>query len=126
MASAGFDLGSTMDRGNTFTFQLDQGAAFQMPPPNVFTAPGVGKSPGGLGGLCYAPGMQQFCQQLNQAPVLQVLYLVPGQGAVQFRLPSKNTIEGQIDIMGSGIDNSNIQARYQASFRGRYAGGKAC
>jgi hypothetical protein len=126
MASAGFDLGSTMGHGNTFAFQLDQGAAFQLPPPNVFTAPGVSASPGGLGGLCYAPGMQQFCQQLNQAPVLQVLYLVPGQGTVRFRFPDKHTIEGEIDIIGFGIDNSNLQARYQASFRGRHAGEKAC
>jgi len=126
MASAGFDLGSTMDHGNVFAFQLDQGAAFQIPPPNVFTAPGVSESPGGLGGLCYAPGMQQFCQQLQQTPVLQVIYLVPGQGTVQFRFPNKNTIEGEIDIIGFGINNSNLQARYQASFRGRYTGGEAC
>jgi hypothetical protein len=126
MASAGFDLGSTMHRGNTFAFQLDQGAAFQLPPPNVFVAPGVSESPGGLGGLCYAPGMQQFCQQLKQAPVLQAIYLVPGQGTVQFRFPNKDTIEGAIDIAGFGIDNSNLQAQYQASFRGRRTGEKGC
>jgi hypothetical protein len=126
MASAGFDLGSITGSVNSFTFQLDQGAAFQLPPPNVFAAPGVSESSGGLGGLCYAPGMEQFCQQLGQAPVLQVLYLVPGQGTVQFHFPDDNTIAGTIDILGFGINNSNIQARYQASFRGEYTGGEGC
>jgi hypothetical protein len=119
MRLAQFDMGSIQANADgSFSFTLDPGAALQLPPPNMFTVPGMAGSPGGLGGICNLPGLSGLCQQTQQAPVLQLYYLVASEGTVTFSFPGGNSIAGEMFIAGYGLDNSNIRATYYARFSG--------
>lgn len=125
MAGARFDLASARRQGDDFRFRLEPSAAFQLPPPNVMAAPGPNQSPGGFGGECLLPGLQGLCEQLRGSAVLGVSYLVPGSGGGSFRL-FQDGIEGEIDVTGHQVDNSNNRGRYRATFEGRLVGRQAC
>jgi hypothetical protein len=128
MASARFDL-ARVSVGNGFAqFQLDPAANLQLPPPNVLVAPGVGTSTGGLGGICFVPGLQDLCRDLSQATVLQAAFLVPQTGGGYFYFPDGRggSIAGGLDIAGAQIDNPNNRAQYRAEFHGRLVNSRAC
>lgn len=119
MRQAQLDMGTVQQNPDgSFTFAVDPGAALQMPAPNMFTVQGVAGSSGGLGGICYVPGLSDLCQQTQQAPVLQVYYLIVNAGTVNFAFAGGNTIVGEMYIGGYGFDNASIQATYYARFNG--------
>lgn len=119
MRLAQFDMGAIQENADgSYSFTLDPGASFQMPQPNMFTVQGMASSPGGLGGICYLPGLSALCQQTQQAPVLQLYYLVPTEGTVNFAFPGGNSIVGEMFIAGYGRDNPNIRGTYYARFSG--------
>jgi hypothetical protein len=123
IASAQIDL-AKVSLGNTqTTFTLDSGASLQLPPPNVFVSPGVSSSPGGLGGLGFLTGAGQ-----DLARILNSTYLIPRQGGGSFTFTdtSRATIVGQLDIVGTGVDNMSLQGRYKANFSGNYIGSTTC
>lgn len=126
IASARFDLASIATSSNGFTFQMDSGMSFQLPSPNVFLSPGIGSVPGGLGGLGFLPG--GLGQIINSAPVLSISYFVPRNGSGSFYTPDGAwaTIAGELNLVGTGIDNANFQGQYQATFSGQYLGSFDC
>ena len=114
---------------NQVVFTLDPGASLQMPAPNVFVGPGVGTSPGGLGGLGFLTGSgAEIAKIINGAAVLQSAFFVPRQGSGVYRFTdnSATKIVGQIDFTGTASDNFNEQGRYTASFSGDYVGSTDC
>lgn len=126
IASARFDL-ATVSVSNVVSFQMDSGMSFQLPPPNVFVATGVGSSPGGLGGLGFLTGAGgELAQFINSAPVLSFSYLIPRNGWGYFYLPDGNSIAGQLDVIGTPPDNTSLQGQYTASFSGTHVGSAAC
>jgi hypothetical protein len=128
IASALFNL-ANVSLTNVAQFELDSGASQQLPPPNVFVAPGVGVSEGGLGGLCFLPGAgQDLCRDLGRPDVLQLAYLVPRTGGGYFFFPDGMgaTIAGEINVSGSQVDNPSVQGQYQAIFSGNHVGSVAC
>ena len=128
MASARFDL-ARVSIGNGFAqFELDPAANLMLPPPNVLVAPGVGTTSGGLGGICFVPGLQDLCNSLSRAPVLQASFPVPQTGGGYFYFPDGRggAIAGGIDITGAQIDNPSNRAQYRAEFHGRLVNSRAC
>jgi len=128
IASARFDLASVTIT-DVITFQLDSGISFQLPSPNVFIAPGIGGAPGGLGGLEFLTGAGgQLGQIIGSASVLSVSYFVPRTGGGNFHTPDGNwaTISGQLDLVGTALDNASFQGQYQGTFNGNYAGSTEC
>jgi hypothetical protein len=123
MQAARFTLARVTQVQGGFTFELDYGMSFQMPPPNVFISPGYASVPGGLGGLCFlnSPGL---CDLVTSPAFLSVSYMVPRSGGGNFNFPNGDgfTIAGGVEIVGSAADNPNFQGRYQASFSGNYLG----
>ena len=129
IALARIDLAKVTAVNNQVVFTLDSGASLQMPAPNVFIGPGVGTSPGGLGGLGFLTGGgAEIAKIINGAAVLQSSYLVPrqGSGAYRFTDNSATKIVGQVDFTGTALDNYNEQGRYTASFSGDYFGSVDC
>jgi hypothetical protein len=127
MRQAQFDLGAIQpNEDGSFTFALDPAAAFQLPPPNVLAVQGISGSPQGLGGICLLPGLAALCDQTQQAPVLQLYYLVPAEGVVRFGFPSGNTIVGEMNVNGYGIDNPNLRGNYSAVFSGPLQSQQEC
>jgi hypothetical protein len=117
IASARFDL-ARVAIGNVFQFELDGGQSFILPPSNTFVAPNsVNNS---LGGLCFAPGLESFCQSLGQSAILQTAFFIPRQGGGRFFFPDGQgqVIQGDLNVVGSGPDNPNVQGQYQANFAG--------
>jgi hypothetical protein len=126
VASARFNLAQVTRGNGVVRLQLDPGQSLIPPPSNVFIAPGVGTSPGGLGGLGFLTGAgADLAQLINGASILSTYYLIPRNGGVVFST-SGNNINGQIDIAGSGIDNASLQGRYTGRFSGSYAGSVVC
>ena len=122
IALAKMDLAKVQVR-NQVSFTLNSGASLQMPQPNVFVSPGVGSSPGGLGGLGFLSGWgQEFARYINGAEVLSTSQLVPnsGTGAYAFTDSTARTIVGQLNINGSALGNPGLSGRYTATFRGYY------
>lgn len=119
---------------NVVEFVLDAGMSFQLPPSNVFVATGVGNAPGGLGGLDFLPGaggggqLDRLSQIINSAPLFSSSYLTPRNGSGYFYFPNGNraNIAGEIDILGTAIDNTNLQGRYRAIFGGKYISTQVC
>lgn len=127
MASARFDLATVSVANGAVMFQMDPAMSFHLPPPNVFIAPGYGSVPGGLGGLCFLPGGGGgLCDLVSGAPILSVSYLVPRTGGGYFYLPDNRSIAGEVDLIGTGIDNTSFQGRYQAQFSGTYLSSVQC
>jgi hypothetical protein len=127
MRLAQFDLGSLQaNEDGSFSFTLDPAAAFQLPPPNVLAVQGIAGSPQGLGGICLLPGLAALCDQTQQAPVLQLYYLVPAEGVLRFGFPGGNTIAGEMNINGYGIDNPNLRGNYSAVFSGPLQSQQEC
>lgn len=127
MSAAQFDLGFIQANGDgSFSFTLDPCAACQMPQPNEFTVPGIASDTGGLGGICFVPGMDALCRQLQQAPALSLYYLVPSEGTVNFAFPDGNTIVGEMFLAGYGIDNPNNRGTYYGRFSGTLQGQGQC
>jgi hypothetical protein len=119
MRLAQFDLGSLQpNEDGSFTFTLDPAAALQLPPPNVLAVQGISGSPQGIGGICLLPGLAALCNQTQQAPVLQLYYLVPAEGVLRFGFPGGNTIVGEMNVNGYGIDNPDLRGNYSAVFSG--------
>jgi hypothetical protein len=128
IASAKIDL-AKVQVGNQVNFTLNAGASLQMPQPNVFVSPGVGSSPGGLGGIGFIPGWgEEFARIINESGVLSASYLVPNRGGGSFGFTDKTmkTIIGQLDINGSAIDNPGLNGRYTATFKGNHLQSVAC
>lgn len=128
IASAQFDL-ATVSVSNVVNFEVDSGMSFQSPPPNVFVAPGVGSVPGGLGGLGFLTGAGgQLGQIINSAPILSVSYLVPRTGGGNLYSPDGAwaTIAGELNLVGTSLDNASFQGQYQAVFSGNYVGSVEC
>jgi len=121
------DLGTIQQNADaSYTFTLDSALAFQLPSPNVFTVPGVSSSPQGLGGICLLPGLSTLCQQTQQAPILQLYYLIPTEGNVTFAFPGDNTIRGWIYVNGYVLDNPSVGANYSAQFVGWLQASQQC
>jgi hypothetical protein len=119
IASASFDLARVFV-GDGIQFEIDSAQSFQLPPPNVFVAPNSVNS--SLGGLC-PPGFDNLavlCQPFQQAPILQTAFLIPRQGGGRFFFPDGTFqfIQGDVNVLGFGLDNPNIQGQYQAGFAG--------
>lgn len=128
IASAGYDL-AAVSVSNVVNFVLDSGAGLIQPPPNVFVGPGPGSSPGGLGGLGFLPGAgADIARFIGSAEVLSTSFLIPLQGGGYFSFPNGNasSIAGQLDLVGTTIDNMSLQGRYTASFGGNYISSTAC
>jgi hypothetical protein len=128
IALAKMDL-AQVQVGNQVGFTLNSGASLQMPQPNVFVSPGVGSSPGGLGGLGYLSGWgEEFARYINGAEVLSTSQLVPnsGSGSYRFTDNTARTIVGQLDISGSALGNPGLSGRYTAAFQGNYWKSVAC
>ncbi|MEC4813514.1 MAG: hypothetical protein SAK29_09620 [Scytonema sp. PMC 1069.18] len=126
--SAKLDLARVLV-SNVVQFTLDSGISFQLPSPNVFVATGVGNSPGGLGGLGFLPGAGgELGKIINGAQILSVSYLIPRNGSGYFYSPTGDyrDIAGEIDIIGTAIDNTNLQGRYKAIFSGKYIKSQVC
>lgn len=126
--SARYDL-ARVSVSNVISFALDSGISFQLPSPNVFVAPGIGSTPGGLGGLGFLTGAGgALAQIVNGAQILSVSYFVPRTGNGYFYSPdgSWSTIAGQLSIGGTGIDNASFQGYYEAQFSGNYLGTTQC
>jgi hypothetical protein len=109
--------------GQTLTFQFDYQASLQLPPPNVFAAPGFASVPGGLGGLCFLPS-SGLCDLVTSPSVLSVSYIVPRRGGGQFNFPDGKgfVIAGSLDMTGTSVDNANFVGRYKANFSGNFVG----
>lgn len=58
----------------------------------------------------------------NSTPLLTINYFYPrmGGGSFSFTDNSRTTIVGPLDLVGTEIDNTSYQARYQAHFSGSY------
>lgn len=126
--SARFDL-ARVTVSNVYQFVLDSGMSFQLPSSNVFVATGVGNSPGGLGGLNFLPGAGGVLGEIiNSAPVLSSSYLIPRNGGGYFYFPNGHqvNIAGELDILGTAIDNANLQGNYRATFGGTYISSYIC
>lgn len=123
IASARFDL-ATMSILNVVYFQLDSGMSFQLPSPNVFVAPNLGGSLGGLGFL--TGGGAAIGQILNGASILSTSLLVPRTGSGYFYTPDSNSIAGQLNLVGTSLDNLSFQGQYWAEFGGSYLGSAQC
>jgi hypothetical protein len=124
--SAQYDLG-TVSVTNVVNFQLDSGASFQLPSPNVFVAPGYGTAPGGLGGLCFLPN-SGLCGIVSGPSILNASFLIPRNGSGYFYTPNGNgaTLAGEVNLVGSALDNANFQGQYKASFSGNFLGDLEC
>ena len=128
ISAAQYDM-ATLSVSTEVGFQLDSGMSFVLPPPNVFVAPGIGTVPGGLGGLGFLPGAGgQLGEIINSTPLLTINYFYPrmGGGSFSFTDNSRTTIVGTLDLVGTGIDNTSYQARYQANFSGSYIDSIQC
>jgi hypothetical protein len=133
IASQQFDLATvTQSRNNVsalFQFEIDSGASFILPPPNVFVSPGQGTVPGGLGGLGFLPGAGgQLGQLINNTQILSTNFFYPRNGGGYFYSPDGtwSRIAGQISLVGSGTDNASHQGRYQGRFRGDFRSAYEC
>ena len=113
---------------NGVSIRLDPGQSLMLPPSNVFIAPGTNTAPGGLGGLGFLTGAgRDLAQLINSAPILSTFYLIPRNGGVVFSTNSTgSTINGQIDINGSGVDNPSLQGSYRGRFSGTFVGRASC
>jgi hypothetical protein len=127
IASAAFDL-AAVAVANGVSFEIDSAMSFQLPPPNVFIAPGIGSVSGGLGGLGFLTGAgAELAQLINSAPILSVSYFVPRTGGGYFATDSSGySITGQLNLVGTGPDNVSFQGQYQANFSGNYVGSVQC
>jgi hypothetical protein len=127
IASARFDLATVTIGHGVVNFELDLGMSFQLPPPNVFIAPGIGDTTGGLGGLCFLPGGGGDLCQIGRAPVVGVSYFIPRAGGGYFFTYSNGSnIAGELYLVGSGPDNLSFQGQYQAQFNGTYVNSFPC
>lgn len=125
IAAAAIDLADTdtiqdPNGGLVNRFQLIPDNSFQQPQPNVLVVPGAGQHPGGLGGICSLPGLQSLCKDVGNTAVLQSASVVPRTGGDAFILsPDLNQIQGNYQLEGSSLDNSNLRGRHTGQFFGQ-------
>jgi hypothetical protein len=124
--AAQYDLAS-VSMANVINFQFDPGASYILPSPNVFVAPGYGSVSGGLGGLCFLPN-SALCSIVSGTSVLNASFLTPRTGTGYFYFPNGTirTLAGEINLVGSSLDNPNFQGQYKASFIGNFVGDLEC
>lgn len=127
MRSAQSDMGTIhRNEDGSISFILTPGAALQVPPPNFMAVLGPSSSPAGLGGICLIPGLSTLCQQTQQAPVLQLFYLIPDEGVFVFAFPGSNTIVGELSINGYGYGAPTLRGNYTARVNGVLRGQVQC
>jgi len=59
-------------------------ASYVLLPANTFVAPGIGNTSGGLGGICFLPGLQGLCQATTSSQILSASFIIPRSGGGYF------------------------------------------
>lgn len=113
--------------GQFVQFQVNTDASNILPPANTFVAPGIGNTSGGIGGICFLPGLQGLCQSTTSSQILSASFIIPRSGVGYFESSDGwSTLHGQIQLSGSIPDNFNFTGYSNAEMGGRFIGASEC